>query len=351
MARPLRIDVAGGWYHVTARGNERRNIFRDDRDRHHLLELLGALPTRFGLRIHAYVLMSNHYHLLLETTEVNLSAAMQWFSVSYSVWFNRRHGRVGHLFQGRFKAILVERDEWGAELSRYIHLNPVRVRRYGLDKGRQREKRAGVGAKAEAKLVAARIEELRGYRWSSYRAYAGWEKPPSWLETASVLALGGGRAGGARAARGYRRWVEEAVREGQEESPWERLEAGVVLGGSGFVGRMRKWLRGDKREQAGLKRLQGRPSWEKAVAVVEAIKGERWEEFRDRYGDWGRDMALYLGRTRCGMKLKALCEAAGGIDYGSAGNAVKRFGTRVGSDRKLAALLREAESKLMNDEM
>ena len=79
------------------------------------------------------------------------------------------------------------------------------------------------------------------------------------------------------------------------------MEAGVVLGGSEFVGRMRKWLRGDKREQAGLKRLQGRPSWEKAVAAVEAVKGERWAEFRDRYGDWGRDLALYLGRTRCGM--------------------------------------------------
>jgi putative transposase len=102
MARPVRIERPGGRFHGTARGNERKALFRDEADRFHFLTLLGELPERFGLNVHAYVLMDSHFHLLLETPEANLSRAMQWLSVSYSVWFNRRHDRVGHLFQGRF---------------------------------------------------------------------------------------------------------------------------------------------------------------------------------------------------------------------------------------------------------
>jgi putative transposase len=98
MARPLRIERPGGRYHITARGNERKDIFRDDPDRFHFLELLAELSPRFGCRVHAYVLMDNHFHLLLETPEANLSRAMQWLQVSYSIWFNRRHRQAGYLF-------------------------------------------------------------------------------------------------------------------------------------------------------------------------------------------------------------------------------------------------------------
>ncbi len=99
---------------MTARGNEQRLTFRDDRDREHFLELLAQWVDRFRLRLHAYVLMPNHYHLLAETTEANLSQAMQWLNVSYTVWFNRRHQRVGRLFQGRFKSVIVESETWGS---------------------------------------------------------------------------------------------------------------------------------------------------------------------------------------------------------------------------------------------
>jgi REP element-mobilizing transposase RayT len=113
MARALRIERPGGRYHVTARGNERKAIYRSDTDRAHFLELLGEATEAFGIRVHAYVLMDNHYHLLVETPEANLSQAMQWLNVSYSVWFNRRHDRAGHLFQGRFKSVVVEDDAAG----------------------------------------------------------------------------------------------------------------------------------------------------------------------------------------------------------------------------------------------
>src|SRR6185369_17190356 len=129
MARPLRIERPGAWYHVTARGNERQPIYRDDQDRYHFLTLLDEMTATFNLLVHAYVLMDNHYHLIVELREPNLSRAMQWLNVSYSMWFNRRRSRCGHLFQGRFKSVIVDRCEWGLGLSRYVHLNPVRVRR------------------------------------------------------------------------------------------------------------------------------------------------------------------------------------------------------------------------------
>ena len=118
MAKPLRIERAGAWYHVTARGNERRDIYRDERDRRRFCELLGEAVERFRLVLHSYVLRDNHFHLLAETTEPNLGAAMQWLNVSYSVWFNLRHRRVGHLFQGRYRALIVEPAGWGLALSR-----------------------------------------------------------------------------------------------------------------------------------------------------------------------------------------------------------------------------------------
>ena len=117
MARPTRIHAVGAWYHVTARGNERRAIFRGDQDRLHFLELLDEAVGRFGLCVHAYVLLDNHYHLLVETPLANLSVAMQWLGVSYTVWFNSHHRRAGHLFQGRFKAVVMEEGAAAAGFS------------------------------------------------------------------------------------------------------------------------------------------------------------------------------------------------------------------------------------------
>src|SRR5262249_39165863 len=155
------------------------------------LQLVPSWLARFRARLHAYVLMDNHYHLLLETTEANLSRAMQWLQTAYTVWFNRRHRRAGHLFQGRFQAVIVEPETWALSLTRYIHLNPVRVRKLGLDKAAQRAQRQGIGVTADAGLVQARLERLRTYRWSSYRAYVGRAQAPLWLDCEAVLRQGG----------------------------------------------------------------------------------------------------------------------------------------------------------------
>jgi REP element-mobilizing transposase RayT len=330
---------------VTARGNERRSIYRGVRDRRHFCQLLAETVEVFGWKLHAYVLMGNHFHLLVETPEPNLGRGMQWLNVSYSVWFNRRHGRSGHLFQGRYKAIIVDPLGWGLELSRYIHLNPVRCGRLGLDtKGRERE-RAGVGRKPEGKLVEARVVELRRYPWSSYPAYVGLAAAPAWLTRERILELGGGRPGrGAREA--YRASVESAVRQGLVESPWEKVKAQTVLGGLEFVRQIGQSLRGSARERSRGHELRARPSMGEIIAVVEKEKGERWAGFRDRYGDWGRDLALYLGKKDFGIKLRELGEAAGGMDYMAVSAAVQRLERRAEKDTALSAALRRCRNEL-----
>ena len=346
--RPLRIYAPGAWYHLTARGNERRDIFRSAEDRLLFVSRLAEMIERYALRLQAYVLMDNHFHLLVEPAQDNLSRAMQWLGVSYSQWFNRRHRRVGHLFQGRFKAIVVDWQTCGLELSRYVHLNPVRTGRQGLGKTDRQRHRQGAGRGVAAGGVKQRLEVLQDYRWSSYRAYVGMERKPDWLETGPVLGLMGGRK--AEQRQGYRRYVEEALLEGAVECPWERVRGQVALGEEAFLEEIQQRLKGDEREQTGLRQLKTRPSWEQAVKIVEEMKKERWETFRDRRGDWGRDVALWLGRRVCGLKLQELAEHAGLNHYGSVSTALRYLQARLAQDAALSRLLSQAKRHLANDE-
>ncbi len=147
MTRPLRIEYSGAFYHITSRGNEKKNIFKNETDYKKLLSYFETATERYKAVIHVYCIMSNHYHLLLETPFGNLSQIMRHINGSYTTCFNKKYQRSGHLLQGRYRAIVVDKDEYAIELSRYIHLNPVR---------------AGIVKKPEA------------YRWSSYRDYTGW---------------------------------------------------------------------------------------------------------------------------------------------------------------------------------
>jgi putative transposase len=345
MSRPLRINVPGGRYHVTARGNERRPIYLSDRDRGHFVELLGEAATRFAWRLYAYVLMPNHYHLLVQTPQANLSQALHWLGVSYSVWFNRRYGREGHLFQGRFKAFLIDEPAL-LEVSRYLHLNPVRVAAFGLDKEALDRQRIPVSGAPDPDLVAKRLLYLRDFRWSSYRAYLGLEKAPPWLWIEAVLGTGG-KAHDATSR--YQAHVENAVREGLPESPWERLVGGLLLGRADFVRQMQTSLLGDRREQPSLRQLESRPSFTDVVVVVEQMAGEPWSEFRDRHGHWGRDLAFWLARRHCGLTLRALGKVAGGVDYVTVCMAIKRIGQRITSDPDLARMARKAQGQLLNE--
>lgn len=334
MARPVRIERVECWYHVTARGIDRRPIYLNDRDRFHWLELLAEAVETYRLALHAYVMMDNHYHLLIELRETNLSRAMQWFQTSYGMWFNRKHERVGPLFQGRYKAILVDPVGWGLELSRYIHLNPVRVKSLALGKLEQAAGRVAAGEKPSNEIVQERLEKLRKYRWSSYRSYVGRQRVPGWLTIGSVLDLGGKRELVVQ-QREYSRFVEQAVRQGLEPRPWEQLIGQLLLGGKEWLASMRIRPTGSKREQPQLKKIEGRPSWEELSERVSQIRGQTWEEVRGRRGDWGRDLMWYLGRKIGGMKLGELGERSGGVDYATVSAGIKRIERRLATDTRL----------------
>jgi len=160
MARQWRIEYPGALYHILSRGNERRSIFIDSEDRISFLEVIEEMTCRFNVDIYAYVLMNNHYHLLLKTNIGNLSKSMQWFGATYTRRFNVKHKRSGHLFQGRYKSFIIENDIYLLRLSCYIHRNPLR-----------------------AKMV----NRLAGYKWSSYLYYAYGKKHDGWLKTEFIL--------------------------------------------------------------------------------------------------------------------------------------------------------------------
>ena len=215
MARPLRIEYPGALYHVTARGNAKQDIFLDHEDRHRFLTVLGLVVTRFHLRLHAYCLMNNHFHLVVDTPEANMSKAMRHLNGVYTQGFNRRHGRVGHVLQGRFKAIIVDRDSYLLELCRYVVLNPVRAK---------------MTRKADT------------YQWSSYQATVGLAKTPPFLTVDWLLSQFGKQRTATQ--RKYRAFVIDGI---GQRSPWEQLQGQVLLGSDRFVAHMRPMLRGKRK--------------------------------------------------------------------------------------------------------
>lgn len=210
MSRPLRLEYAGAIYHLTARGNARGVIFLDAADREMFLACLGEAVARFGWLCHAYCLMDNHYHLLIETPEANLSRGMRQLNGVYTQRFNRRHRRVGHVFQGRYKAIVVERDSHLLELCRYVVLNPLR---------------------------AGAVKHIARYRWSSYPATMGLAPCPDWLSTDWLLAQFGKRRSTAR-----HQYADFVAQGAAQPSPWDELRGQVLLGTERFVEQMRPLL-------------------------------------------------------------------------------------------------------------
>jgi REP element-mobilizing transposase RayT len=214
MARQWRIEYPGALYHVLSRGNGCQDIFLSDQDRYLFLELLQELSERFGIHICAYVLMGNHYHLLLRITEANLSKAMQWFGTAYTRRFHITNRTGGHLFQGRFKSIIVENEAYMLRLSCYIHRNPLRA---GL------------------------VERLADYPWSSYPFYAYKKKTPAWLATDLIM----GQISGDNPQAGYRRMVQQYADE--KGSIWEDIKHGLAYGSQGFLDQLKeRFLRGQK---------------------------------------------------------------------------------------------------------
>lgn len=288
MARPLRIEAPEHYFHVLARGNARHPIFLDDEDRVRFLETVGEALERFRARCHAYCLMGNHYHLLLQPREENLSRTLRHVNGVYSQRFNRRHGRVGHVFAGRFKSLLVDRETYLREIVRYIVLNPVR---------------------------AGFVENPEEWRWSSYRTTGGLTSNPAWLTVAEVLDLFG--EGSTAAAReSFRSFVGEGLGEASDreaQTVRSAAERGGIFGSAEFVRRSAARIGsrvGDRQHPRG-ERFPARPplhelffgcpdtgpKWERTVRAALSVHG---------YGR--RELAAWLGVDR-GTIARALGRA------------------------------------------
>lgn len=264
MARPVRIEFPDAIYHVTTRGEAGENIFADEQDRRIFLDVLEEVVSRNGWLVHAYVLMNNHYHLLLETPQPNLSRGMRQLNGVYTQRYNGRHAGSGSVFQGRFKAILVERDGYLLELCKYVVLNPLR-------------------------LKAAR--NISRYKWSSYPATAGEVKTPGWLHTGWIL--GQFARSTAAAQQKYAKFVTDAS---QQHSPLLQVKSQILLGGSTFLKKMQQRLAGAQAAGAGAKKSR-RP----ALAAMFPAKGSSKAL---------RNQAIHLAYQAHGYTMSEIAQAA-----------------------------------------
>lgn len=279
MTRPLRLEFPGALYHLTARGDRREDIFLDDTDRQIFLELLAKEIRQQRWRLYAYCLMSNHYHLLIETPEGNLVAGMRRLNGVYTQAFNRRHGRVGHVLQGRYKSILVDKDAYLLELARYIVLNPVR---------------------------AHMVKRVEGWPWSSYHATAGKTEAPDWLQAVWIRQQFGADANSARQA--YRRFVQAGL---GGPSPWEELRSQIYLGGDKFLARMAKLAA--ETDPEGIPKSHRQPVRPSADAVLEEVAkvfGVKPEEVKTRASQIAFQTWVYLLRRAANLSLRDVAERA-----------------------------------------
>ncbi len=267
MARPLRVEYPGALYHVISRGNAGQNIYTDDKDRKKHLELLEKNLVLHNVFCHAYCLMGNHYHLLIETPDANLSSFMRDFNRDYPQWFNVRHKRSGHLYQDRYKSYLVEKEGYLFSVLRYIVLNPVR-----------------------AKLV----DHPGKWQWSSYQAMVGKTTTSTWLDTASLSQWFGGNA--KEAIQRFKMFVAE---ESSEENPHDKAINGFIIGSPQFVTDIWKQVkeRDIGEEIPRQQRLVGRPSLE--------------EIFNDVQTRGDRDKAIRFARLSCGYLTTEIADHIG----------------------------------------
>jgi len=280
MARPLRLEFAGACYHITARGDRQEPIFEDETDYFTFIDLLAKEVVQQGWLLYAFCLMGNHYHLLVETPEANLVKGMRRLNGVYTQAFNRRYGRVGHVLQGRYKSILVDKDSYLLELCRYVVLNPVRAN------------------------MAASVER---WPWSSYLATAGKMECPPWLAAAKVLDLFG--ESGVAAAKAYMRFVAAGSK---QPSPWGDLKGQIFLGSEAFHARMQKRLTGKKHTGVTRSQLEpSRPTLNQIVRAVAAAHGIKPGAVLNRDTGQPFQHAVYLLRRRANLSLQEVAELAG----------------------------------------
>jgi len=321
MGRPLRIEYPGALYHVTSRGNEKQDIFLEDSDRRRFLGILEDYHDRFDLVVHCFVLMGNHYHLALETPQGNLLKVMHGINSSYTGYFNRKYGRVGHLFQGRYRGILVDKDSYLLELTRYVHLNPVRAK------------------------VVERPEE---YAWSSYAGYIRKRKRVGWMEYGWIHSQFGSDE--AAAARMYRKFVESGMEE-PGDSPLGDVVGQVLLGGEEILGKVKSLLRGKEIGQEVVERRRFRdapPGAEEIISAVASVLGTDKAMIArgGRKGNEAREVAVYLVKRYSGLSNREIGSLFGGIHSSGVTKASGRVEEKMKTDARIRGLMGTIMSKV-----
>ena len=338
MARPLRIEYPGAWYHVTCRGNERRDIFRDDNDRIKFIEVLSASTERYLIEIHAYVLMNNHFHLVLKTHDANLRHFMQQFNTTYTVYFNNKYRRSGHLFQGRYKAILIDADNYLLELSRYVHLNPVRIK------------------KLSQYSIKEKKDILAGYPWSSLAGYISRKGRQDFVVYDMIMGMLGGRDDRIGRAQ-YEIFVQDGIVKDMNVTFWNGVKGQAVLGAKEFIeDTYKRFINKNKindRELPGIKDLH--PCSDtveeiaREVAAAFGIDVDKDELRRKRCAEREARSVLmelcciYLARK---MSLFEIGKKLGGVSVAALSQNRKRLAERMNQNKSLRNQFQKLASKL-----
>jgi REP element-mobilizing transposase RayT len=318
MARPLRLEHENAIWHLTARGNEQRDIFRDDIDRERFLVMLGQTVIRLGWKVLAWVLMSNHYHLVVQTPQPNLSQGMHWLNGRYAQWFNRRHDRHGHLFQGRFHGVLVEREAYLLTVARYVVLNPVR---------------------------AMMVETAADWRWSSYRQTAGFETPEPWLAVEDLLESFGGAN-----AHGCDEYVQFVAGGKGQPSPWNDLVGQIYLGSADWIAQIGDRIAATPRsEEHSREQLRpGRPAMNDILATVAEVVDSTVDRLRlpIRKASTAKSVAAFIAFEDGLYKQHDIGMALGIRGRSTVSSVIRRCRDALGTNSALHQLLDDCRHRV-----
>ena len=306
MARPLRIEYEGAFYHITARGNERKRVFFSTSDYQRFKDYLKEAQKKYGYVLYCYVLMTNHYHLLIETPHANLANVMHYVNASYTGYVNRKRKRSGHLFQGRYKAVLIERDRYLLELSRYIHLNPVR---------------------------AKTVEKPEDYPYSSYRSFVSKNREDLVYQDLILDMISKDRK---KAPMRYRHFVEGVIGE-ELDNPLKNVYGGIILGGSRFIKEALGQLEDtvfDGEDISHGREFQTALRCDDILVVLSSYFNTSRQEILEGGNEY-RNMAIYLLKKKTGLTNRQMGRMFCNMSYSAVSKVYQRFSARLRRDRRL----------------
>lgn len=315
MARPLRIEYPGAFYHIYSRGDQKQPIFFSDEDRCYFLHCLRMAFEKFGAVIHAYCLMPNHFHFLIETPLGDLSRIMHFVMTKYTVYINKKHKRQGHLFQGRYGSVLIESVSYAKELARYVHLNPVR-----------------------SKIV----DKPEDFEWSSYGYYLGLARPEKWLETASILSLFGDSP--AASIKAFVEFVNEGIGREPAASIRESKRTGI-LGSEEFIKRIKRDHLGEvidkpDRGRPQLRKLREKPDLTRILSLSERSLGPA--------NRWVVPIAVLVAHGRTAARLCDIGEFFS-LSVSGVSSAISRARSAIAGNPALAGVVKDIETELDQD--